>query len=206
MTIDSGSHLPPPGGEPTTVAWNLPDKVANWRVVGNPVMAIPHLVVASVLRTVAEVVAVISWFAIVFTGKLPVGLANFQCMYLRYEGRAYTFAGFLYEQYPPFAFAAQPADPADFAPIRIDLAPQLEDRNRLTVGFRIILAIPLIIVYAIYAIGAIVVWIIAFFAVLFTGTWPEGMRSFIKKVYQFGLRVETYLYLLTDTYPSFSLS
>jgi hypothetical protein len=47
--------------------------------------------------------------------------------------------------------------------------------------------------------------LIAFFAVLFTGRWPDGLRSFLLGVMRWALRVEAYLLLLTDEYPPFSL-
>jgi hypothetical protein len=47
--------------------------------------------------------------------------------------------------------------------------------------------------------------VIAFFAVLFTGRWPEGLRSFVVGVMRWGTRVNAYLLLLTDKYPPFSL-
>ena len=43
----------------------------------------PHFIVGGVLQYVAVVVVFISWFSIIFTGKLPAGLANFQAMSLR---------------------------------------------------------------------------------------------------------------------------
>jgi hypothetical protein len=51
-------------------------------------LAITHLIIASALEYVTGAVAVISWFVILFTGQLPVGLANFQAMILRYMARA----------------------------------------------------------------------------------------------------------------------
>ncbi len=61
--------------------------------------------------------------------------------------------------------------------MRVDFQPQLTDRNRLTVFFRIILAIPQFIVLFVLGIALYVVYVIAFFAVLFTGHWPEGLRT-----------------------------
>jgi Domain of unknown function (DUF4389) len=80
--------------------------------------------------------------------------------------------------------------------------PELESRNRLTVGFRIILVIPQAIVLALLVVVA---WVIALFAVLFTGRWPEGLRSFVVGVMRWGTRVSAYFLLLTDKYPPFSL-
>jgi hypothetical protein len=47
--------------------------------------------------------------------------------------------------------------------------------------------------------------VIAFFVVLFTGRWPEGMQAFVLNVMRWYLRVETYYLLLTDDYPPFEL-
>ena len=88
---------------PATFSFDPPERVANWRPLVNWLLAIPHLIVLNVLQTVSNVVGLISWFAIVFTGKLPEGLATFQAMYLRYTLRTYTYVGFLREEYPPFA-------------------------------------------------------------------------------------------------------
>ena len=88
---------------------------------------------------------------------------------------------------------------------RVDVVPQLENRNRLTVAFRLILAIPQIIVLVVLGVAAAVVVLIGLFAVLFTGRWPKGLRDFILGVMRWSLRVEAYLALLTDEYPPFSL-
>jgi len=142
----------------------------------------------------------------VFTGKLPDGLANVQVMYQRYQLRTYTFAGFMREEYPPFGFDTRAGDPGGDPRVRVDVQPQLTDRNRLTAFFRIILVIPHVIVLAVLFIASFVVTVIAFFAVLFTGRWPVGMRDFVLNVWRWGLRVEAYFLLLTDTYPPFALS
>ena len=83
--------------------------------------------------------------------------------------------------------------------------PELTDRNRVTVGFRLILVIPHVIVLVLLGIAAAVVVLIAFFAVLFTGRWPEGLREFVLNVQRWYLRVQTYFLLLTDEYPPFQL-
>jgi hypothetical protein len=190
---------------PATFTLDAPERVANWRPLVQWLLAIPHLVIVYVLRTVAEVLAVISWFAILFTGRLPGGLANFQAMYLRYELRTATYAGFLRDEYPPFAFATTTADPGDDARVRVEFVPELEGRNRLTTAFRIILAIPQLVVLIFLGIALFVVGLIGFFAVLFTGRWPVGLRSFVLGVGRWWLRVNAYLLLLTDRYPPFSL-
>ncbi len=169
-------------------------------------LAIPHFMVLYALRTVVEVLAVISWFLIVFTGRLPDGIAKVQAMYLRYQARVTLYAGFLQEEYPPFNYDTISPDPGDVLRLRVNLQPELQDRNRVTVGFRLILAIPPAIVLVALWIAAAVILIIGFFAVLFTGRWPQGMRDFVVNVIRYQLRFEAYLSLLTDRYPPFALS
>jgi hypothetical protein len=190
---------------PATFTFDPPEKIANWRPLVNWLLAIPHYVILYVLRLVSNVVAVISWFVILFTGALPEGLANVQVMYFRYSVRISTYVAFMREEYPPFGFQTTASDPGDDPRVRVDIQPQLTDRNRLTAFFRIILAIPQIIVLAVLLLAAGVVTFVALFAVLFTGRWPVGMRDFVIKVQRWSLRVQAYTALLTDVYPPFAL-
>jgi Domain of unknown function (DUF4389) len=194
------------GSYPATFTFDPPERIANWRPLVQWLLAIPHLAIVYVLGSVSELLAIISWFAVLFTGRLPAGLANFQAMYLRYSLRTATYAGFLRDEYPPFGFVTTAADPGDDPRVGVDLVPQLEGRNRLTTAFRLILAIPQLIVLALLFIALVVVGLIAFFAVLFTGRWPQGLRDFALGVGRWWLRVQAYLLLLTDAYPPFALS
>jgi hypothetical protein len=190
---------------PATFTFDPPEKVANWRPLVNWLLAIPHFAILYAFNAVSEALGVVSWFIILFTGALPEGLANFQVMIMRYSVRTYSFAAFMKEEYPPFTFAMTPTDPGDDPRVRVDITPQLANRNRLTAAFRIILAIPQIIVVAVLTVVSLVALLIAFFAVLFTGRWPDGLRDFVIKVMRWGLRVQAYLLLLTDEYPPFAL-
>ena len=193
-------------GYPAVLTLDAPLKVARWRPLFAWLVALPHFVVSYVLNIVNSVLAVVGWFAILFTGRLPEGIAGVQCMCLRYSQRAASYAGFLFEPYPPFTFATTAADPGDLAGMRIDYRPQLEDRNRVTVFFRILMVIPHVIVLMVLGIVTALAYIVAFFAVLITGAWPEGLRAFVVKVLRWTVRVQAYMYLLTDEYPPFELS
>jgi hypothetical protein len=80
----------------------------------------------------------------------------------------------------------------------------VEPRNRLTTFFRFVLAIPHLLVLGLWAIAAYVVVIIAWFALLVTGRWPQGMYDFTAQFVRYLGRVYGYAFLLTDTYPPFS--
>jgi len=175
------------------------------------ILAIPHMLLVGgpgfgvgvgsdrtgVLGTVAAVAAVINWFIIVFTGRANEGLLSLQQYYLRWRARALAYEALLRDDYPPFGDGDYPVS-ADFPAV-------IEDRNRWTVGFRLLLAIPQLIVLFFVLIAWLVTAIIGWFAVLFTGRYPDGLWRFGEGVMRWILRVEAYLLLLRDEYPPFSL-
>src|SRR3954452_9564410 len=79
-----------------------------------------------------------------------------------------------------------------------------EGRNRLTTFFRPIVSIPWAIWGYIYGIGAAIVSFIAWFALLFTGRYPEGMYDFVAGYTRFQARYGAFAYLMTDEYPPFN--
>lgn len=189
---------------PASLTVETPERVANWRPLLQWLLALPHLIVVSVLGQVSGVVSLISWFAILFTGRLPKGLANFQIMYLRYSARLNAYAGFLHSSYPPFAFDMAGDDPGG-TPVSVSVQPQLEGRKRLTTLVRLILAIPAMLFALIVGVIAVVCHLLGFLAVLFTGRWPSGLRGWVVSVMGVDLRLNAYMALLTDDYPPFSL-
>ncbi|MDJ0769170.1 MAG: DUF4389 domain-containing protein [Ilumatobacter sp.] len=188
---------------PATITVRSPERIARWRPLVQWILAIPHLIIASALEYVAFLVAIVSWFVILFTGKLPTGLANFQIMILRYSKRAELYAGFLHDSYPPFEFPTTATEPGG-TPVDLTVEPALEGRNRLTVGLRIFWLIPaLLFAFVIWIVG-FVCWFIGFFAVLITGRWPEGLRSWVMKLTRVEIRLNAYALMLTDEYPPFA--
>ena len=83
-------------------------------------------------------------------------------------------------------------------------AEYVEKRSRLTTFFRLLLAIPHVIFLYFYGLAAGVVVIIAWFALLFTGRYPQGMYDFVAGALRYGTRVCGYAFLLSDEYPPFS--
>ena len=182
-----------------------PRETQNWRPFVSWLLAIPHLVIANALGNVANLMSIVSWFSIVFTGRMPDGIARFQCMILRYEARAYSYVAFLRQPYPQFEFDMANADSGN-DPLRVDFAPQLSERNRVTVAFRLILIIPAVVYTVLIAVAAMCAVIVAAVAVLFTGRWPQALRTFVLNAGRLTLRVSAYGRLLTDNYPTFALA
>jgi Domain of unknown function (DUF4389) len=194
-----------PASYPATFEVDPAERIIRWKPLVQWFLAIPHYFVLRGLEYLSGAVAVISWFAIVFTGRLPEGLGSAQCLYIRYVNRTLAYAAFLREEYPPFVFGTTAEDAGEHPNVRTSLVPQYEDRNRVTVGFRLILVIPQLIVLAVLGIAAFVVVVVWVFVVLFTGRWTAGVRDFVVGVMRWNTRVNAYLLLLTDEYPPFRL-
>jgi hypothetical protein len=151
-----------------------------------------------VLGAVAGVMSIIAWFSILFTGKHPKGLWDFCAMYLRWRSKAVAYSALLRDEYPPFG-------EGDYA-VSFDLGqmPADGERNKLSVGLRLIYVIPhvfvLFFVGIAWAISAFIGWLV----ILFSGSYPEGLYNFGVGYLRWSLRVESYLLLMNDVYPPFS--
>jgi hypothetical protein len=189
---------------PVDVQLDAPLEVVRWRVIGNPILAIPHFIVLYLLQAVAEILVIIGWFAILFTGALPEFIQNFVTMSLRYQWRVTTYYLWMREPYPPFDFEMTIEDDGLDPPTRFLIQPPQEARNRLTTFFRGLLVIPHFIALMFVGIAAFFALIAGWFAVLITGQWPEGLRNFLIGVTRWSMRVTAYYYLLVDEYPPFS--
>jgi hypothetical protein len=189
---------------PLQLELDAPLKVARWRPLVHWLLAIPQFLVLYVLTAVQGVVWLISFFAILFTGKLPEGLFGFHVMTMRYQWRVYSYLFFMREPYPEFAFPMEGNDPGT-EPARLSIQPA-ETLSRGMIFIKWLLAIPHYIVLLLLGIVVYVFIIIGFFAVLITGAWPAGMRNFIVGYMRWTMRVNAYVYLLTDRYPAFSLA
>ena len=150
-----------------------------------------------VLGTVAGILAVVSWFTIVFGGTHITGIRQFSTFYLRWRVRGLAYMMLLEDRYPPFGDEPYPAAVTVEDPVR---------RDRLTVGLRFLLAIPHFIVLVFLLIGWWITAIIAWLLILVTGAYPQAMYGFGVGCLRWLIRVEAYMLLLVDEYPPFSLS
>ncbi len=149
------------------------------------------------LGTVAALSALIAWFALLFTGRYPDGLRKLATYYLGWRVRASAYTALLRDEYPPFGEGPYPAL------LEVD-EPRLP-RDRVSVGFRIILALPHILAVWVLGIAWALTSVIAWFAILFTGGYPAPLYDFGVGVLRWNVRVEAYLLLLHDDWPPFSL-
>src|SRR5262245_31395809 len=102
-------------------------------------------------------------------------------------------------QTPPTATPA-----AGGYPVQVD-AERQEEYNRFLPLVKWLLAFPHYLVLIVLGIGALFAHLIAFFAVLITGSYPRGLWDYNVGVFRLGWRVGAYVFLLTDNYPPFTL-
>lgn len=174
-----------------------PASVAAWWAWGTDAGRGDWGVSGGLLGAVAFVCAVIAWFAILFTDQHPEGLWKLAAFYIRWRVRVNAYVTLLRDEYPPFGDGTYPA--------AVEIEPPVAPRNKLSVGFRAILAIPQIIVLALLGIAWFVVTIVAWISILFTGRYPAQLYGFSLGVLRWNARVDAYVLLLVDEYPPFSL-
>jgi hypothetical protein len=88
-------------------------------------------------------------------------------------------------------------------PVRLVVTDDLQ-RNRLTVFFRLILAIPHFIWLSLWAVIAILAAVVNWFATLFTGRSPDGLHTFLATYLRYQTHVTAYAYLIADPFPDFT--
>jgi hypothetical protein len=151
-----------------------------------------------ILGAVAWVLAILSWLTILLSGDHVAGIREYTLFVMRWRTRSIAYSMLLVDDYPPFGDGPYPVTYTEVDP------PQ--PRNRLTVGFRLLLIIPHAIVLAFVLLAWWITSVVAWFAILITARYPEGLYRFGVGAMQWVLRVETYVLLLVDEYPPFSLT
>ncbi len=205
-------------GYPVHVQARLDPGLSRWLWLVKWFLAIPHYLVLALLWLGFAVVSVVAFFAILFTGRYPRLLFDFNVGVLRWSWRVayYTYGALATDRYPPFSLGAEPDYPAT-----LDIAyPEHLSRGLVLVKWWL-LAIPHYLIvgffvgggsYVAYQTGETVynsgglVGLMALFAgvaLLFTGQYPKGLFDFVLGMDRWALRVAAYAGLMTDTYPPF---
>src|SRR3954453_3303027 len=187
------------------------------------ILAIPHFIVLFFLWIAFVVVSVIAFFAILFTGRYPRGLFNFNVGVVRWTWRVgfYTFDANGTDRYPPFSL-----QPGDY-PASYDVEyPETLSRGLVLVKWWL-LALPHYAVIGFFSGGgglargaagshlgawggssSGLIFMLVLFGVvvlLFTGRYPRGIFDFVIGMNRWALRVVAYAALMTDRYPPFRL-
>jgi hypothetical protein len=170
-----------------------PERQQRLTVLVRFILLIPQFIVVWVLSVVASVVMIIGWFGALFMGRLPDWAADYLAGYLAWVIRVSAYARLIVDSYPPFAWT--PDDPA----VRIELRPAR--LNRLAVLFRIILAIPAAILYAVLMYGWGACSFFCWLVVLIMGRTPRPLFGATAAIVRYELRYQAYWMMLTSAYP-----
>ncbi|MCH8909790.1 MAG: DUF4389 domain-containing protein [Chloroflexi bacterium] len=135
---------------------------------------------------------------ILFRQKYPRWWFDFNVQYQRFSTRVVVYMSLLTDDYPS-------TDEQQGVHLEIDY-PDASQLNRWLPLVKWFLAIPHYIVLILLFVAAIVILVVGWFIILFTGNFPRGFHNFVVGVNRWTLRVTVYAFLLTtDEYPPFSL-
>jgi len=153
---------------------------------------------------VAAAAAFLAWFASLVRGRAPSGLRDLIAYALGYAAQTGGYLLLLTDRYP----SSDPALVESFAelpehPVRIVVTDELE-RSRLTVLFRLLLALPHFVWLALWSVAMFVAAIAAWFAALVTGRVPTALHRFLAAYVRYATHVIAYLYVVGRRFPGFT--
>jgi hypothetical protein len=158
------------------------------------------LVAAGITNSVNGILFFPVLLMIVFRQKYPRWWYDWYLNMTRFSTRIGAYGLLLRDEYP--ATDEEQAVHLDFAYPNVGT-----NLNRWLPLVKWALAIPHYIVLAFLLVGVIVAWVIAWFAIMFTGRYPRGLFDYMVGVMRWSLRVQAYAWLMTtDQYPPFSLN
>ncbi len=162
------------------------------------IVAIPWFFVLAIYGIGAFFAVVIAWFALVFTGRYPRGLYDFNAGVLRMSARVSGFYSLLTDRYPSFGLGEDPE-----YPIRTLVGPPKEEYSRAKALFRIFLLIPVQILAWVMGVIIEVVGFITWLVILFTGSLPVGLYRPLRIATAYTVKAGAYGMLLTEDFPPF---
>jgi hypothetical protein len=157
-------------------------------------LALPHFVWLALWLVAAQFAGVAAWVAALVVGRVPTPLQRFLAAYVRYASHVFAFAFLVGNPFP--GFAGTPGSyPID---IEIDAA---QRQHRLVTLFRLVLAIPALILSSVLGTALFVAAFLGWWAAVFSGRMPRGLRDLGAAAIRYNAQTYAYLMLVTARYP-----
>jgi Domain of unknown function (DUF4389) len=157
-------------------------------------LGVPHIVWLMLWSIPAFVLAVVGWFVALVTGRLPEWLHRFLAAFVRYSTHVLAFLYVLGGPFPGFLGRA------GSYPVDVEVDPP-QPQSRLKTAFRFFLAFPAFLAGGAFGTVMLAAAIGAWWASLFTGRIPEGLKGLLAWAVRYQAQVSGYMLLLTDRYP-----
>ncbi len=177
---------------------------SRWLWIFKWLLAIPHYFILGILTAVSLFLTLIAFFGILFTGKYPKGIFDFNVGVIRWTWRAgfYSYSALGTDKYPPFSLASDPDYPADFS---VDYPEKL---SRGLIFIKWLLAVPHLIIVGIFngwrSLGLITVMaVLNGIIILFSGSFIGELFYLLVGMNRWTYRVMAYVLLMRDEYPPF---
>jgi Fe-S-cluster formation regulator IscX/YfhJ len=158
---------------------------------------------ASLNAGLGAVIAFLAWFASLARARTPQGLRDAEVYCLAYATQVWGYLFLLTDRFPTSDPRAVALERMPDHPVQLPDAEDDRRRNRWLVLFRVLLAIPHLVWLAIWAIGALIVAVFGWFAVLFVGRLPEGWHRFLAAYVRYWAHVTSFIYVLGGPFPGF---
>jgi Domain of unknown function (DUF4389) len=160
-------------------------------------LVIPHFLWMALWSIAAIFVLLFSWFAALFTKRVPAGAHDFLASFVRYQTHVFAYAVIAANPFPSFSGSA------DY-PVTLEIAPPVE-QGRLGIFFRLLLALPAWLVSSVLnyltELLAVFAWVLG----VLLGRTPEGLRNLLAFSIRYHAQTQAYVNLLTDRYPSLNV-
>lgn len=187
---DSGSQEP----SSIMVGFAGPMRQDRLTVLTRLILAIPHFISLLVAMIATLMVIVGGWFGALFRGRLSAPVTEYLVGYHQWKVRLYAYLLLLTDKYPPVGWRD-----ADY-PVHVAVRPGR--LNRLAVLFRLVLAVPALLVEVVLVLVLVVIVMpITWLIVLSLGRMPQPLYEAISAAARYLARVNGYMWLLTSEYP-----
>ena len=147
-------------------------------------------------------VAFFGWFVCVALGRMPNGFRDLQAYGLRFFAQVAAYGLVVTERYPNVDPGETPASGPDH-PVRLAVEDDLR-RSRLTVFFRLFLALPHLVWILLWSVAMIFATLITWIATLVTGRPPPALHRFLSAFIRYSTHLSAYVALAANPFPGFT--